>query len=238
MTCYDHIQRLAARDKYEPIRDAGEALQRALLADDAPPWHDPSFPRGIAGAVHGLWEALRAALSKSDLREIVQGWQPGENAEYDAKCLVMMQEDASEHWVLMQLGSAHSVRTLHRAGWTMFRRAVDGFLAALLGALNPDGREPPAESTVDEEDIAILLVLEHKAPRRLTQVQIDTAMTGPKVRAAMTDLKVRKRPTLRTIADRLPGLVTAGFVCYPKGPKQGAAITRAGLELLSRCKAG
>jgi hypothetical protein len=80
-----------------------------------------------------------------------------------------------------------------------------------------DGAEAPS---VDETDLGILRALLNRAPLLLTQ-QLIEANSKPRV-------------SQRTIADRMPYLISAGLAAYPRGKKGGATITPAGRAMLDR----
>jgi predicted transcriptional regulator len=87
------------------------------------------------------------------------------------------------------------------------------------GLETTDSSEEPAPS-LDDEDLSILRALERRAPLRLTQDQIEIA-TSPRI-------------SRRTIAKRMPRLVSAGLAALPHGNKQGYTITQQGRDLLKK----
>jgi hypothetical protein len=72
---------------------------------------------------------------------------------------------------------------------------------------------------VDAEDIAILQALSRRAPRLLTQDEIEAECKG--------------NPTRRTISARAKRLINDGLIETPHGPKSGYTITPPGKHVLA-----
>jgi hypothetical protein len=87
-------------------------------------------------------------------------------------------------------------------------------------APSADEKDTVSDPSLDDEDVSILQALEKRDPLRLTQDQI-AAKTSPRI-------------SRRTIANRMPRLVTAGLAALPHGKKQGYTITQQGRDLLAK----
>jgi hypothetical protein len=119
---------------------------------------------------------------------------------------------------------------------------VDGLAAAadeLLAKLAARrGAATATHDVLDAAETAILLVLNRHVGIVLTSEKIEGALQKMAREETGSALKLFQELSVRTINNRLPGLIKRGYVDRPRGDRGGCAITDMGKDRVNRLPSG